>query len=280
MLSLKNKHGVSRKIVDAAVPFMSKPEKALRRDAFFSHFIRGWERLNGAVKNPYDPILIEMGKKGVKATQFLYSAAYRPAFARSGLGKIMTRFQLWSWNAVRFRKDLFHDAKIYGFKGSEAMDKFKRTMAIDTFVFALSSMFMYSLFDQILPAPWNYMQDTATWLFGNEEERNKAFFGTYPKAIAPLALITPPIARLPVSIIRELTDEDYNKLADYYAWTMFPFGRMIRDVAHPEQSILQNPMRIPEKVFGFPMTDMAKEVKRIKDSQDKNPVPGFKMSSY
>lgn len=280
LLSLKNKHGVSRKIVDAAVPFMSKPEKALRRDAFFSHFIRGWERLNGAVKNPYDPILIEMGKKGVKATQFLYSAAYRPPFARSGLGKIMTRFQLWSWNAVRFRKDLFHDAKIYGFKGSEAMDKFKRTMAIDTFVFALSSMFMYSLFDQILPAPWNYMQDTATWLFGDEEERNKAFFGTYPKAIAPLALITPPIARLPVSIIRELTDEDYNKLADYYAWTMFPFGRMIRDVAHPEQSILQNPMRIPEKVFGFPMTDMAKEVKKIQNSQDKNPVPGFKMSSY
>ena len=76
------------------------------------------------------------------------------------------------------------------------------------------------------------------------------------------------------------TAEDYNKLADYYAWTMFPFGRMIRDVAHPEQSILQNPMRIPEKVFGFPMTDMAKEVKKIQNSQDKNPVPGFKMSSY
>ena len=61
---------------------------------------------------------------------------------------------------------------------------------------------------------------------------------------------------------------------------MMPFGRMIRDVAHPEQSILQNPMRIPEKVFGFPMTDISKEVKRIKETTDKNPTPGFKASSY
>ena len=221
-----------------------------------------------------------MGKKGVKATQFLYSAAYRQPFARSGLGKIMSRFQLWSWNAMRFRKDLYHDAKIYGFKGSEAMDKFKRTMAIDAFVFALSSVFMYSLFDQILPAPWNYLQDTAQWMFGDEEQRNRAFFGSYPTAIAPLAMVTPPIARLPISVIREFSDDEYNKLADYYIWTMMPFGRMIRDVAHPEKSIFDNPMRIPEKVFGFPLTDMAKEAKRMKETTDKNPVPGFKMSSY
>jgi len=280
IISLKNKHGVSRRIVDAAVPFMSIPEKALRRDAYMSHFIKGWERLNGAVKNPYDPILIEMGKKGVKATQFLYSAAYRQPFARSGLGKIMSRFQLWSWNAMRFRKDLYHDAKIYGFKGSEAMDKFKRTMAIDAFVFALSSVFMYSLFDQILPAPWNYLQDTAQWMFGDEEQRNRAFFGSYPTAIAPLAMVTPPIARLPISVIREFSDDEYNKLADYYIWTMLPFGRMLRDVAHPEKSIFDNPMRIPEKVFGVPLTGMAKEAKRMKETEDKNPVPGFKMSSY
>jgi hypothetical protein len=280
LLSLKNKHGVSRAIMDKAVKFMSVPEKALRRDAFMSHYIKAWERLNGAVKNPYDPILIEIGKKGVKATQFLYSAAYRPAFARSGLGKIMTRFQLWSWNAVRFRKDLYHDAKIYGFEGSEALTKFKRTMAIDTFIFGLSSMFMYSLFDQILPAPWNYMQDSAQWLFGDEKDRERAFFGTYPSAIAPLALVTPPIARFPLSVIREFTDDDYNKLADYYVYTMFPFGRMIRDVAHPEQSLLKNPMRFPEKVFGAPLSDMAKEAKRIRESSDKNPTPGFKASSY
>ena len=192
----------------------------------------------------------------------------------------MTRFQLWSWNAVRFRKDLYHDAKIYGFEGSEALTKFKRTMAIDTFIFGLSSMFMYSLFDQILPAPWNYMQDSAQWLFGDEKDRERAFFGTYPSAIAPLALVTPPIARFPLSVIREFTDDDYNKLADYYVYTMFPFGRMIRDVAHPEQSLLKNPMRAPEKVLGFPLSDMAKEAKRIRESSDKNPTPGFKASSY
>jgi len=281
VLSLKNKHGVSRKIMDKAVLFMSKPEKALRRDSFMAHYIKAWERLNGAVTNPYDPILIEIGKQGVKATQFLYSSAYRMPFARSGLGKIMSRFQLWSWNAIRFRKDLFHDAKIYGFdKNSDAVNKFKRTMAIDSFVFALSSIFMYSLFDQILPAPWNYLQDTAQWMFGDEKERERAFFGTYPTAIAPLAMVTPPIARLPISVIREFADDDYNKLADYYIWTMFPFGRMLKDVAHPEQSIFNNPMRIPEKVFGFPMTGLAKEAKRIKESTEKTPTPGLKQTSY
>ena len=222
-----------------------------------------------------------MAKKGVKATQFLYSAPYRPAFARSGLGKMMSRFQLWSWNAVRFRNDLRNQAKIYGFKpGTEAMKKFERTMRTDMFVLALSGVFMYSIFDQVLPAPWNWLQDTSQWLFGDEKERDRAFFGTWPSAVAPLQMITPPIARFPISIIREFAEDDYNKLADYYMWTMFPFGRMLRDVAHPEQSILKNPMRIPEKVFGFPMTGLSREAKKIREQDYKAPTPGISKLKY
>ena len=272
--SLAKKYGIIDSVMKKAAKFMTIPERALRRDSFMAHYIKAWERMGGAIKDPYHPILVDIAKKGVKATQFLYSAPHRPPFAASGLGKIMSRFQLWSWNAVRFRNDLWREAKIYGFdKNSDAMNKFKRTMAIDSFIFALSGIFMYSLFEQALPAPWNWLQDTSDWIFGDENERNRAFFGTYPRAIAPLQMITPPIARLPISVIREFADDDYDKLADYYIWTMFPFGRMIRDVAHPEQSLLKNPMRAPEKVFGFPLTGLAREAKKIKEREGKPYMP-------
>ena len=140
---------------------------------------------------------------------------------------------------------------------------------------ALGSVFMYSLFGQTIPAPYNWLQDTAEWIFGDEEERNRAFFGTYPGKLAPLQMVTPPLARIPISVIREFAEDDYTKLADYYVWTMMPFGRMLRDVAHPEQSILKNPMRIPEKVFGIPLTGFAKEAGRIKEGETPRvPTPG------
>ena len=45
------------------------------------------------------------------------------------------------------------------------------------------------------------------------------------------------LADLLIGASREFSDDEYNKLADYYIWTMLPFGRMLRDVAHPEKSI-------------------------------------------
>ena len=273
--ALRKKHGVTKPIMDLAAKFMSIPERRLRRDAYLAHYIKAWERFGGSIKNPDSPILIELAKKGVKATQFLYSAPFRPAFARSALGKTMTRFQLWAWNAVRFRNDVRKLAKRYGYKpGSEGMKKFERMMTTDLFVMALGSLFMYSMFEQTIPAPYGWIQDTAQWVFGDEKERDRAFFGTYPSAIAPLQMITPPIARFPISIIREFAEDDYTKLADYYIWTMFPFGRMGRDLLHPEQNIFKNPMRIPEKVFGFPLTGFSQHAKRMREENYEPITPG------
>ena len=50
---------------------------------------------------------------------------------------------------------------------------------------------------------------------------------------------------------------------------MFPFGRMIRDVAHPKESILNNPMRLPEKVAGIPLTEISRKVSERKKDKDK-----------
>ena len=272
---LANKYGISKSIMNKAAKFMTIPERRLRQDAFMSHYVKAWERFGGAITDVNNPILVEMAKKGVQATQFLYNAPFRPAFARTALGKVMSRFQLWSWNAVRFRNDVRKQARLYGFEpGTEAMKRFERTMTTDLFVLALSSVFMYSIFEQTLPAPWNWLQDTSDWLFGDEKERDRAFFGTYPSSIAPLQMITPPIARLPISVLRQWAEDDYTKLSDYYIWTMLPFGRIMRDIAHPETGLINNPMRFPEKLTGIPLTGLAKERKRLKETDYVPPSPG------
>ncbi len=255
--SLGKKHGISDTIISKAAKFMSVPELTLRRDAFMAHYIRAWERFGGAIRDPNHPFLIEMAKKGVKATQFLYEAPFRPFFARTALGKIMTRFQLYAWNSWRFRNEVNRQATIYGFKpGTEPYKRFQRTMQIDLFVLALGNMFAYSLFDNALPQPYGWFQDTSEWLFGDEKERNKAFFGTYPTAIAPLQIITPPLARFPVSGLMQWARDDYTRFTDYQIYTMFPFGRMYRDLFQADKGLIDNPSRILEKLAGMPLRDV------------------------
>ena len=271
---IADKYKVKDNIMQFAAKFMTVPERAIRRDAFMAHYINAWNKFGGALKDPSHPYLIEMAKKGVKATQFLYSAPFRPAFARTSLGKVMTRFQLWSWNAVRFRNDVYREAKIYGLKpGSEAYDKFVRTAQIDLFVFALANVFAYSIFETALPAPWNWFQDTADWIFGDEKERDRAFFGQWPKQLAPLQMVTPPVFRLLPSSMRALVDDDWSKFSQYYVWTMFPFGRMARDIAGPK-NLIENPIRVMEKLTGFPLLQAQKKATELKDSDYKPPTPG------
>ena len=266
---LGRQHRVGEKLVNTAARFMSVPERMLRRDAYMAHFIQNWERFGGTIKNPDHPFLVEMAKKGVKATQFLYSAPYRPAFARTALGKVMTRFQLWSWNAVKFRNDVIREARIRGFRqGTAEFERFKRTMQADMMVLALANVFAYSLFDSALPAPYNWLKDTSEWLFGDEKERDKAFFGTWPSSIAPLQMVTPPIMRLPVAGLRAFLDNDVEKLANYHVYTMMPFGRMVRDVSPlAKGNLIDNPHRLLEKLTGFPLGDTTRLRKKIKDRE-------------
>ena len=258
---LAKEHKVTDSIMQQAAKFMSIPERTLRRDSFMAHYIKAWENFGGSIKDPTHPFLIEMAKKGVKATQFLYSAPFRPGFARSSLGKVMTRFQLWAWNSARFRNDIRKQANILGLRpGTEIYEKFKRTTTIDLFVVALANIFAYSLFDNALPAPYNWYQDTAEWLFGDENSRNRAFFGTWPSTVAPLQLITPPVARLPIAGLRGFIDNDYSRLADYYIWTAMPFGRLIKDInPYVKGNLVENPIRVFEKMAGIPLTELQRK---------------------
>ena len=273
IFDLAKKREITKPIAELAAKFMSVPERALRRDAFMAHYLHWYNKFGGAIKDFDHPILIELAKKGVKATQFLYSAPYRPMFARTALGKVMTRFQLWGWNAVRFRKEAIRQARIYGFKGAEA-ERATRMMQMDLFVFALGNAFAYSLFETAMPAPWNWMQDTADWIFGDEKERNRAFFGQWPRALAPLQTVTPPILRLPISSMRAMLEDDWERVANYYVYTMFPFGRLVRDL-HGPNNIIENPLGIIDKWTGVPAIGLTKASKDLREGPERKvPTPG------
>ena len=92
--TIAKKHKITDAMFDKAAWFMREPEKMLRQDSFVAHYLAARERFGHANMELDHPLLIEMAKKGVKATQFLYSAPYRPAFSATSLGKAMTRFRL------------------------------------------------------------------------------------------------------------------------------------------------------------------------------------------
>ena len=265
VLGTAKKHGIGKKLMNVASKFVSAPERMLRADAFMAQYIAGYERLGGSITNLKHPVLVQYAKKAVQATQFLYNQLERPAFARTALGQVFSRFQLWSWNAVRFRNDIRKEALLYGFKpGTDAMRRFERTMQVDMMIMALGTLFMYSMFGQVIPAPYNWLQDSAEWLFGDEKTREKAFFGEYPGVLAPLKIISPPIARIPMSLIRELMENDNDRLAKYYIYTMMPFGRMIKDVSpYSDNNLWENPSRLPEKLIGFPLQSLSREKKKL-----------------
>tara|TARA_Y100001938_G_scaffold3980_2_gene4981 strand:+ start:39 stop:9392 length:9354 start_codon:yes stop_codon:yes gene_type:complete len=266
LLGIAREYGITDRFWDTSAYFMKKGERVLRRDSFMAHLIQAWKGYNGAL--PFDhPILIAHAKKGVKATQFLYNAPNRPMFAQTSLGKIVSRFQLWSWNSVRFRNDVNRMAQRYGYQeGSPAYERMRRTMQMDLFMLGLSSVFMYSLFESALPAPWNWFQDTADWLMGDEKERDRAFFGAWPTDLAPLQMVTPVALRPLPNIFRGLMDEDWSKLSDYTVWTMFPMGRMARDLAGPN-NLLENPIRAVEKLTGLPYLQFHRQLKENRDEE-------------
>lgn len=271
LLSLAKSHGITKQIFDKAAWFMRKPERTLRRDAFVAHYLQAAEQFGGAIQDYNHPFLIEMAKKGVKGTQFLYGAPHRPMFASSALGKVMSRFQLWSWNSVRFRNDVIRQAHIYGWKeGTPEFDRFKRLAVADLMMLSLASVFAYSIFENALPAPWNWFQDTADWMFGDDKERERAFFGAYPAPFQPLQVVTPSFARMLPATFKGMVTGDYSKLADYYAWTMFPFGRLGRDIFGPG-GLTTNPSRGVEKLTGFPYMQFSREYKEEKEKDKIHP---------
>tara|TARA_E500000305_G_scaffold31974_1_gene24212 strand:- start:9372 stop:18365 length:8994 start_codon:yes stop_codon:yes gene_type:complete len=256
------KSGLSDSLFEKAAYFMRKSERMLRTDSYMAHLLQGLDIFKGAINDINHPFLVWWAKEGVKNTQFLYDASNRPAFASSALGKVVSRFQIWAWNSVAFRSMVYREAKERGFqRGTKEFERFKRTMQMDLMMFSLANVFAYSLFENTLPAPLNWFQDLADWMFGDESERDRAFFGAYPKAIAPLQMVTPPALRLLPPTMKALLDDDWSRMSDYYLWTVLPFGRLARDV----KISAENPMQIVERSTGLPYIKLHRYLKEQRE---------------
>ena len=262
-------YGVTDAVVNKAAAFMRKSELINRRNAFLAHYLNAREVFLPLTDMlPWDSeALIRFGKKGLEATQFLYHSAFRTNYSNTALGKVMTRFQPFAWNSVKYRRHVYQSAKIYGFKpGSRPFERYQRQVTMDMFAMALAGIFASSIFEYTLAPPMAWMQDTAQWLFGDERDRERAFFSQWPTtAFAPLQPITPPIARYPLNVISSMVNGDLEKFSQYYAWTWFPFGRLARDMYRS----IPNPAMTVDFMTGFPLHGVHRKVRKYIDEKRK-----------
>jgi hypothetical protein len=153
---------------------------------------------------------------------------------------------------------------------NQAGKRFQRLLMFDAFAFALANIFTASIFDSALPPPMSYLQDTADWLYGDEKQRERAFFNQYPHpALAPLSVITGPApSRLILSPLKSLINNDWDPFLNYTLWTLAPFGRFARSM----HRTIEVPEMWLEEMTGIPLHRMAqmrkKELKRREEEQE------------
>jgi len=102
-------------------------------------------------------------------------------------------------------------------------------------------------------------------MFGDKQERDRAFFGTLPRAIAPLQVALPPIARFPQTFV-ELIQGDWEKFSDYTIHTMYPFGRMV----YSGKKWAERPERFFESFFRLPVQKVLYRIEREKVREERN----------
>lgn len=244
--------------------FMSYSERKLRGRAFLANYIAMKKNLE-PVEVPFNsPALIDYALKGVQASQFLYQATYRPNFANTSLGRVMTRFQPYAWNSIGRRIKLYKDANVDGWAlDVQSTKKAQRQFTFDLFSLALGTIFTASLFEYALSPPMNWLQDTAAMLFGDEKARDRAFFNQYPSPyLAPLQIITPPAARFVTAPITAILNGDMDTFAKYQLATYFPFGRLARD----SYRTIQSPAMAVDFMTGLPLHQVAKMRREHLDS--------------
>ena len=270
LVDLAKNHGINKAFVDGGAWFMRKSERSLRRDSFLAHYLNNYEILSDIIPNiKFDnPYLLRMATEGVRATQFLYHSSARPAFSRTTTGKILTRFMPFAWNSVRFRRLAYQRAATYNFDLNTIPGKrFQRILTLDAFTFALANIFVSSIFDSAMPPPMSYMQDTADWLFGDEKQRERAFFNQWPHpALAPLSTVTGPSLRFVLGPTKALINNDWEPFLNYQLWTWAPFGRFGRSLYRTAEV----PEMWVEEMTGIPIhraSQMLKKARKEKEEE-------------
>lgn len=259
VMEVIRKYNVMDTMVKYGSFFMQNSERINRLNAFTAHAIQSVKKfgVEGRELSIEDPFVFDMAMRGIENTQFLYQNSARPAFMRTAVGKVLSRFKLFVWNSVRTRKEFYRQAKLYGFKnGTPEYERFKNTYMLDLFMFSLGSAFMFSIFDTALAPPLDTFQAIADSLYGDKRERDMAFWGS---KLGALQLLKPPVARIPDAAIELLTG-DWEKFSSYTAYTMFPFGRGIRQLVQ----FSDKPERAGEIFLRLPVNQMKSRLERAK----------------
>ena len=257
VLEVIDRYGVKDVMVKYGSFFMQHSEKVNRLNAFTAHAIQAINKygVEGRELSINDDFVFDMGMRGIENTQYLYQNSARPAFMRTAMGKVLSRFKLFVWNSIRVRKEFYRQAKLYGFRrGTPEYERFKDIYAIDMFMFAMGSAFMFSIFDTALAPPLDTLQAIADSLYGDKRERDMAFFGS---KLGALNLLKPPIARVP-DAAWELLTGDWEKFSSYTAYTMFPFGRGVRQI----KQLVESPERVGEITLRLPINTAISRLKR------------------
>ena len=229
---LADRYNIWDAVVKAGAFPMQASEVWLRNNSFLSHLLQQRDAFHGMAGeiDINNQAFINQALRGVEATQFVYHSVGRAPFMRTATGKVLTRFKNFVQNQIGFQREIYKQARVYGFeKGTQPYENFERLFIINSMLVALGAAFSYSLFDTVTPPPFDWMREMAELLYGDKKERERAFFGTYPRAIAPLQIATPPIARVPQSFAMVLNG-DWDRFTDYYIYTLFPFGRVVRSL--------------------------------------------------
>ena len=256
IIEIGNRLGISGRAERIAGSLMRISEERLRTRSYWMHYKKALEifNSNGVVFKADDPLIVDFALRGSQNAQFLYNNAQRPAFSRTSLGRVFSRFQVFTWNSIRLRKNIYKAAKGYGFDpNTPEFDQFKRMMLADMFIVALASYYPASMFENTVPAPYNILTDLADVTFGDEKERERAFFGTLPAPFNVVQAVAPPSARILLQPLGNALKGDWSRWSDYQMWNMIP-GGMIYKTA---ESIVESPLSLVNKTTGLPLYQMA-----------------------
>ena len=271
ILELGKRYNIDDAIMKFGSYFMRVSEIKLRSTAALAHYLnarRAFEPLTAEM--PFDsPLLLEVARKGIISSQYVYHSAFRTNYANTSLGRVMTRFHPYAWNSVRRRRLLYKNSRYSGwFNDTYANKVFQRQLTADTFSMAMAVIFAGTIFEYALSPPMSWMQDTAQWLFGDEKDRERAFFSQWPTtAVAPLQIVTPPIGRFVLPPLKSLITNDFDNMVQYNLATYAPGGRMFRDIYRT----IKNPEMAVDFMTGIPIHRMGQHVKRNRSTWDDEP---------
>lgn len=256
LLEINRKYNIGRKAMDIAGKFGTPAETWLRERAFTVGYIMAEEMgLSGDAQ-------IKFSRDVVTGTQYLYHNGVRPEFARTGFGKIVTRFMMYFFSTMSFQKQIQLDAqKLNLTPESEEHKRMQRWTSVASVMMALASIYPYSIFDSALPPHLDAMKDASEMMFGDDDDRKRAFFGTYG-----LNVITAPMpSRLILRPLVTIMNQDYQRYLNSEIYSWFPFGRF----AKSSMRMLRNPIYGLETFAGVPQISASRDVKHIQKGKEK-----------